>query len=305
MHFILTTLKVVYVLTTQSPEEKDDETLVQAQDMIKWENDDYICRGHILNALSDALFDVYQNSEMAKELWDALHAKYLIDDATSKKFLNCGKPGHIKRDCRALKRQKIGGKPGASEANNSKFVAVISEINVLKDDGDWWINSGAMRHVGNDKKFFTDYDSVEDGTFLYMENSSTAPMKRKGKVDLEFTSGKTLMLTDVYHVPDVRKNLEFGSLLNKHGFKEDNEPIQVSNEDNEPMEHVELRSKRARKEKTFRSDFVVYLVEDEMDSILGNEYMGSSCYSGYPPVLEGYTDASWTTERNDHFSTSG
>ena len=26
---------------------------------------------------------------------------------------------------------------------------------------------------------------------------------------------------------------------------------------------------------------------------------------GYPTVLEGYTDASWLTERDDHISTSG
>ena len=36
------------------------------------------------NALPDALFDVNQNSKTAKELWDALHAKYLTNDATSK-----------------------------------------------------------------------------------------------------------------------------------------------------------------------------------------------------------------------------
>ena len=44
-------------------------------------------------------------------------------------------------------------------------------------------------------------------------------MLHKGTVDLEFTSGKVLSLNDVYHVPDVRKNLVSGSLLNKHGFK--------------------------------------------------------------------------------------
>lgn len=119
----------------------------------------------------------------------------------------------------SLKGKKIGGKPGASEAKKSKFVAVISEVNTLEDVGDWWIDSGATRHVCNDKRFFTDYDSVEDGTALYMGNHSTTAVKEKGKVDLEFTSGKTLTLTNVYHVPEVTKNLVSGSLLNKHGFK--------------------------------------------------------------------------------------
>ena len=54
---------------------------------LKRKNDDCICRGHILNGKSDPLFDVYQNVESAKQLWDALESKYLAEDASSKKFL--------------------------------------------------------------------------------------------------------------------------------------------------------------------------------------------------------------------------
>nr|GEV21056.1 zinc finger, CCHC-type [Tanacetum cinerariifolium] len=49
MHFLLTTLKVVYVLSTPSPEWHEDETLETTRKRMKWENDNYICRGHILN----------------------------------------------------------------------------------------------------------------------------------------------------------------------------------------------------------------------------------------------------------------
>ena len=45
------------------------------------------CRGHILHGMSDPFFDVYQNVESAKELWDALESKYMAEDASSKKFL--------------------------------------------------------------------------------------------------------------------------------------------------------------------------------------------------------------------------
>ena len=68
MHFLLTTLKVVYVLSTPMPEILDDSPLEVTRKRSKWENDDYICRGHILNGMSDSLFDVYQNYESAKEL---------------------------------------------------------------------------------------------------------------------------------------------------------------------------------------------------------------------------------------------
>ncbi|GKD72881.1 zinc finger, CCHC-type containing protein, partial [Tanacetum coccineum] len=87
MHFLLTTLKVVYVLTTPMPELMEDSTVEAIRIRAKWENDDYICRGHILNGMSDSLFDVYTNVESAKELWDSLESKCMAEDSSSNKFL--------------------------------------------------------------------------------------------------------------------------------------------------------------------------------------------------------------------------
>ena len=125
-----------------------------------------------------------------------------------------GKPGHFKSECRSFNSKEIK----ASESKN-KFVAVISEVNILEDANDWWIDSGATRHVCNDKSFFNTYEPVDDGTVLYIGNSSIATIKGKGTMDLEFTFGKIVSLTNVFHVPEVRKNLVSGSFLNKHGFK--------------------------------------------------------------------------------------
>ncbi|GKB78337.1 hypothetical protein Tco_0945232, partial [Tanacetum coccineum] len=82
MQFLLATLKVAYILTKPYPEESEDETLVTSHERLKFENDDFICRGHILNAMSDPLFDVYQNYSTAKELWNALEERYFTEDAT-------------------------------------------------------------------------------------------------------------------------------------------------------------------------------------------------------------------------------
>ncbi|XP_071728982.1 uncharacterized protein [Rutidosis leptorrhynchoides] len=87
MRFLLTTLKVVHVLSTPMPELPEDATLDQIRRRNKWDNDDFICRGHILNGMSDALFYVYQYVETAKELWDSLESKYMSEDASSKTFL--------------------------------------------------------------------------------------------------------------------------------------------------------------------------------------------------------------------------
>nr|GEY90250.1 zinc finger, CCHC-type [Tanacetum cinerariifolium] len=86
MHFLLTTLKFVYVLTTPMPELLEDDTVEAIKRKAKWENDDYIYRGHVLNGMSDPLFDIYQIVESAKELWDSLESKYMAEDASSKKF---------------------------------------------------------------------------------------------------------------------------------------------------------------------------------------------------------------------------
>ncbi|CAH9085726.1 unnamed protein product, partial [Cuscuta epithymum] len=319
--FLLFNLKVDYVLTTPKPEESESETMADEKARIKWLNDDEICKGHILNALSDGLFDVYQNTPTAKELRETLNNRYLTEDVTRQmKQLNlnmdetisvscildklppswkefrkslkrkkedmslrdlgthirveeetrklekrdqpesskinmieegkpgqnskhsgkkrksnddgpkenhsnkkkkvtcwyCSKVGHIKRDCRFY-NQKHGNK--SKDKGKEKFVAVITEANMVEDDGSWFIDSGTTKHVCKDRSMFTSYEALQDGSVMYMGNSSTVMIKGVGQVDLEFTSGKMLSITNVYRVPDVRKNLVSVALLNKHGFK--------------------------------------------------------------------------------------
>ncbi|GJU66738.1 zinc finger, CCHC-type containing protein [Tanacetum coccineum] len=87
MHFLLSSMSVVYVLTTPIPKDSDDATVEQLRKRAKWDNNDYVCRGLIFNGMSDSLFDIYQSVESSKELWDSLDAKYMSEDASSKKFL--------------------------------------------------------------------------------------------------------------------------------------------------------------------------------------------------------------------------
>ncbi|GAV67732.1 UBN2_2 domain-containing protein, partial [Cephalotus follicularis] len=74
--FLLTTLKVYYVINVARPEPAENETMVQIRE-----------RGHILNAMSNTLFDAYHNVPTSKELWAQLEARYMKEDAASKRFL--------------------------------------------------------------------------------------------------------------------------------------------------------------------------------------------------------------------------
>ncbi|GJY13652.1 hypothetical protein Tco_0382961 [Tanacetum coccineum] len=49
MHFLLSIMSVVYVLTTPIPKDGENATVDQIRRMAKWENDDYVFKGLILN----------------------------------------------------------------------------------------------------------------------------------------------------------------------------------------------------------------------------------------------------------------
>ncbi|KAF2316203.1 hypothetical protein GH714_041544 [Hevea brasiliensis] len=82
MHFLLVTLKVVYVLNTPKPAENENETMQETCNKQKWDNGDEIYRGHILNGMPYALFDVYQNETTAKALWERLEQHSMHMDET-------------------------------------------------------------------------------------------------------------------------------------------------------------------------------------------------------------------------------
>lgn len=52
-----------------------------------------------------------------------------------------------------------------------------------------------------------------------MGNANTTVLLVKGNVEMQFTSGKKLLLTNVFHIPEIRKNLVSASILCKKGLK--------------------------------------------------------------------------------------
>ena len=99
------------------------------------------------------------------------------------------------------------------------LVAVVTDVCIVSHSKGWWIDTRAIKHICGDRSLFTTYEETDGSEKLYMGNATTFPVVGKGKVLLKWTSGKILTLTDVCHVPEIRKNLVFGTLLNKNGFK--------------------------------------------------------------------------------------
>ncbi|KAL6344924.1 hypothetical protein AAG906_006685 [Vitis piasezkii] len=131
------------------------------------------------------------------------------------KCFNCGKQGHKSVDCRLPKKNK------PKEANvidditrnvsDIDLTAIVSEVNLVgSNPKEWWIDTGATRHVCSDKKMFSTFEPIENGEKI----------KGQGKVILKMTSGKKLTLTNVLYVPEIRKNLVSSNkfILSKSGM---------------------------------------------------------------------------------------
>ena len=158
---------------------------------------------------------VVEESQIRKLIKKRAYQSTITHKNKKKKKDECfhyGKPEHHKAECCLFKKK---GEPATKE----NFVAMIIEINILEGNEAWWVDFDATRHMCKDKNLFKKYEPVEDGSILCMEKSSTTQVKRKGIIEFEFTSGKTLTLNDVYCVSEVRKTLISDSLLNKFGFK--------------------------------------------------------------------------------------
>ncbi|KAL6982051.1 hypothetical protein U1Q18_052698 [Sarracenia purpurea var. burkii] len=138
------------------------------------------------------------------------------------KCFNCDKFGHRASECKKPKNPQAQAHmaEAAADAMHIDLSAMVSEVNLIgSNPQEWWIDTGATRHVCCDRLMFSTLELVTHGQKLYMGNSATSDVLGQGQVILKMTSGKELTLNNVLYVPDIRKNLISGSLLSKHGFR--------------------------------------------------------------------------------------
>nr|GEY06566.1 zinc finger, CCHC-type [Tanacetum cinerariifolium] len=182
MHFLLITLKVVYVLSTPSPVWSENETLETTRKRMTWDNDDYICHGHILNEDASATnLDGAKNSNNNKN-----KRKFKSGDD---KFANkkgtvtcwkCKKTGHMKKDCRSRKGNDDAGSNGSKdpekqqEPNDYVSVNSIIESRDAIFDEKWFTSIPRPRGMIQPSSSKIAEDEVEGCKWI---------LKRKMKVD--------------------------------------------------------------------------------------------------------------------------
>ncbi|ERN17245.1 hypothetical protein AMTR_s00044p00196990 [Amborella trichopoda] len=78
-------MELRYAINDEKPAEPDDDTTLRdRQRFVKWKNDDFTCRGAILNCLSDRLHKVSECNDNAKDLWAAIDKRHTYDNCVAK-----------------------------------------------------------------------------------------------------------------------------------------------------------------------------------------------------------------------------
>ncbi|KAK3006443.1 hypothetical protein RJ639_017438 [Escallonia herrerae] len=100
MMFLLTALRISYILDPElSPPPRELRTSAEGvhpdaeefervkKERKKREEDELLCRGHILNGLSDRLYDLFTKIKSARDIWSALDYKYKAEEEGTHKYL--------------------------------------------------------------------------------------------------------------------------------------------------------------------------------------------------------------------------
>ncbi|TYK14227.1 ty1-copia retrotransposon protein [Cucumis melo var. makuwa] len=168
----------------------------QVIDPEKHAKDNKTVLGHLLNHMSDLMFDLFVAQKSAKDIWSTLKSQYGGDDAGQKEYV-VGKDrtkqdkGHKeenskKRQFKALggqiKKNKLKPTPQAKLAEqDDEVIATIVEINLKENKIDWILDTKASRHFCTNRELLHDYEDTTDGECVFMGNLATAGVIGKGK----------------------------------------------------------------------------------------------------------------------------
>jgi hypothetical protein len=130
---------------------------------------------------------------------------------------NCGKKGHLKKDCRTPKKQRDGQPERNQEANVTCDVlqdALILSIDNISES--WVVYSGASFHATPHRKHFLDYVQSDFGQ-IHLGDDAPCKIVGMGRVKIKQRNGNQWLLKEVRHVPDIRKILISTGQLGSEG----------------------------------------------------------------------------------------
>ena len=138
------------------------------------------------------------------------------------KFWYCNRPGHLKKDCWKQKESENNNKE-ANQVDSGMVdeVLIVESLPIcnISQDADYWLlDSGASHHMSPHRNWFSSYETV-NGNSVFMGNNASCQTVGIGNVKIKMYDGTIKTLSDVRHVPDLKKNLISLGVFDLNGYK--------------------------------------------------------------------------------------
>ncbi|CAH9079859.1 unnamed protein product [Cuscuta europaea] len=141
---------------------------------------------------------------------------------------HCGIEGHMKKNCYKLLEERGKSNSQAKNKGGEALITISGDVayctsndetclHVSREDTEWVVDTAASYHVTPHRYYFTTYKAGDFGA-VKMGNSSSSGIAGIGDIQIKTSTGSTITLKDVRHVPDLRLNLLSVVCLDEQGY---------------------------------------------------------------------------------------
>ncbi|KAG8491014.1 hypothetical protein CXB51_014181 [Gossypium anomalum] len=142
----------------------------------------------------------------------------------------CKKKGYIKSECYKLQnkiKREAANQKGKQPENSGEADVVedysdgellVASVNDSKVSEEWILDSGCTFHMSPNRDWFTTYKTMFEGVVL-MGNNASCKIAGVGTIKVKMFDGVVRTLSDVRHVPELKRNLISLSTLDSKGYR--------------------------------------------------------------------------------------
>ncbi|KAH9689341.1 Integrase catalytic domain-containing protein [Citrus sinensis] len=157
------------------------------------------------------------------------HGRSKFRSKKNVKCYNCGKKGHVKKECWSNQKIKEGKEPESSNAqgcvastsNDGEILyseaTIVSEGRKRLSDV-WLIDSGDTWHMTSRREWFYTYEPIS-GRSVYMGNDHALEIAGISTIKIKMFDGTIHTIGEVRHVNGLKKNLLSLGQMDSHGYK--------------------------------------------------------------------------------------
>ncbi|KAK9181573.1 hypothetical protein WN944_024711 [Citrus x changshan-huyou] len=157
------------------------------------------------------------------------HGRSKFRSKKNVKCYNCGKKGHVKKECWSNQKRKDGKEPESSNAQgcvastSDDGKILYSEATTVSEgrkrlSNVWLIDSGAIWRMTSRRELFHTYEPILGGS-IYIGNDHALEIAGIGTIKIKMFDGTIRTIGEVRHVNGSKKNLLSLGQMDSHRYK--------------------------------------------------------------------------------------